>query len=72
MYTRTFIARIINVHPNTIARWEARGVIEAAQRDSAGRRIYTNDDLANLRELVGTLRPGRPACQGCGARAPRR
>ena len=39
MYTRTFVARTLGVHPNTIARWEERGVTEPAQRDDAGAQI---------------------------------
>lgn len=60
MYTRTFVARTLGVHANTIARWEARGVIEAARRDSANRRLYTEADLEDLRRLAATIKAGRP------------
>lgn len=60
MFTRTFVARTLGVHPNTLARWEERGVIDAPQRDNAGRRIFTNADLTRLREFAATRRPEPP------------
>jgi DNA-binding transcriptional MerR regulator len=60
MYTRTFVARTIGVHPNTLARWEERRVIDAPQRDNAGRRIYTSNDLARIGEIATSRRVGQP------------
>jgi DNA-binding transcriptional MerR regulator len=60
MFTRTYVAKAIDVHPNTIARWEVRGVVEPPARDNAGRRIYTSADLTRLRQFAATRRPEPP------------
>ena len=54
------IAKSMGVSQATIRRLERRGVI-AAQRDWAGHRRYTEDDVAKIRVfLFGSDQPSHP------------
>lgn len=51
-------ARIICRARNTLVRWEVCGLIKP-RRDRLGQRVYSESDLARLREIAAT-RAGRP------------
>jgi DNA-binding transcriptional MerR regulator len=46
-------ARRVGVHPATLRRWHARGLI-SPRLDVNGTRVFTSADLGRLRELAGT------------------
>ena len=50
--TITEIAKELGVTTKTIMRWEKAGKVKKAKRDWRGWRIYTNDDLQELKTLV--------------------
>lgn len=48
-------ARRLKVHPFTLRRWEARGIVSPV-RDSSGKRLFMGEDIDRLvreRESVG-------------------
>jgi excisionase family DNA binding protein len=47
------VAARIGVHPETIRRWERRGIIDLAMR-RRGRRVYRETDLRKIEESVFT------------------
>lgn len=47
-------ARVIGRTPDTLRRWERAGRISRVRRDQiSGARIYSADDLQQLRQIVG-------------------
>ena len=46
------LAKRIGRHPDTIRAYEKKGVIPEAKRDIAGQRIYTEQDLAEIRAIL--------------------
>lgn len=51
------VARRLKIHPVTLHRWEAKGVLMPAMRDSSGKRLYWEEDIerfAQQRLAVGT------------------
>lgn len=54
------VAREMGVSTNAVRKWEAQGLIPAAQRVEPGsRRVYRVDDLAVIRERVAAKRVAR-------------
>ncbi|MGH8490530.1 MAG: MerR family transcriptional regulator [Gammaproteobacteria bacterium] len=53
------VATIVGRSRNTLMRWETRELF-VPRRNSHGHRIYSAEDVATLRHLAETLRPGRP------------
>jgi chromosome partitioning protein len=52
-YTITQVAEILAVHARTIQRWELAGKVPKARRDYKGDRLYTEADLAILKQFRG-------------------
>ena len=50
--TITDIAKELGVNPKTITRWERAGRIKGAKRDWRGWRVYTQDDLQEMKHLI--------------------
>ena len=50
--TITEIAKELGVTTKTITRWEKAGKVKKAKRDWRGWRIYTNNDLQELKSLI--------------------
>ena len=50
--TITEVAKSLGVTTKTITRWEKAGKVKKARRDWRGWRIYTPDDLQDLKSLV--------------------
>lgn len=50
LYTRKEAAELVQVHPNTLLNWEARGLIQA-RRDHRGWRVYGREELARAMAL---------------------
>ena len=56
MYTTTGAARLLNIATTTLIGLEYRNAIPRAQRDSAGRRLWTPDDIQLIREYLTNRR----------------
>ena len=54
MYSIKSLSKITGIPPNTLRSWERRYGIPAAQRDEAGFRSYTSEDVAYV-SLIGRL-----------------
>ena len=50
-------AEILGVHPETLRRWERRGVLPPAKRSPLGWRIYSGEDLKELRDRIEPKQP---------------
>jgi len=48
----THIARELGVSTKTITRWEKAGKVKRAKRDWRGWRVYSPEDLEEMRSLV--------------------
>ncbi len=48
----TDIAKELGVTPKTITRWEKAGKIKRAKRDWRGWRVYSSDELGEMKNLV--------------------
>jgi DNA-binding transcriptional MerR regulator len=46
------VSQIIDRDKTTLFRWEREGKIAHPQRDSRGWRIYTETDLARMRQII--------------------
>ncbi|MFC1592673.1 MerR family transcriptional regulator [Candidatus Omnitrophota bacterium] len=53
--TITEAAEVIGVVPRTIMRWENSGKIKKARRDWKGWRVYTEEDLMDLKKLHDSI-----------------
>ena len=53
--TITEVAEIIGVVPRTILRWENSGKVKRAKRDWRGWRVYTDEDLEELRSFHDSI-----------------
>ena len=53
--TLTEIAEKIGVATKTIIRWEKSGKIQKSKRDWRGWRIYSENDLHELEEMVNSV-----------------
>ena len=49
--TITEVAEIIGVVPRTILRWEDAGKIKKAKRDWRGWRVFTEEDLKEIKKF---------------------
>lgn len=49
------VARRLGVSEDTVRRWDSASCIKAA-RDSAGRRVFTPEQIEKLRQFVGRTR----------------
>lgn len=58
------VARILDCHPDTIRKWEARGVIERQRSWTIGKgrtwRFYSMSDVKNIRDAASEIHRGRP------------
>jgi len=52
IYKINELAKELDRSTNTIKRWEARGLIPKAKRDSRGWRYYTADDVKSIVRMV--------------------
>ncbi|MFC1658417.1 helix-turn-helix domain-containing protein [Candidatus Omnitrophota bacterium] len=53
--TITEVAERIGVVPRTILRWEDSGKIKKVRRDWRGWRVYTKEDLAEIKTFHDTV-----------------
>lgn len=51
----TEVATQLGVSPKTIMRWEKAGKVKKAKRDWRGWRIYSEDDVALMKNLLETV-----------------
>ena len=51
----TDIAKELSISPKTITRWEKAGKIKRAKRDWRGWRVYSPEDLEEMKMLVETV-----------------
>ena len=55
--TITEAAKKVGVVPKTIVRWEQSGKIDKAKRDWRGWRVYSPDEVDQLRSFIETVYP---------------
>ena len=48
MLTVSDVARLLNVHINTVRRWSNQGILEAYRIGSRGDRRFQQDDIASF------------------------
>ena len=53
--TVTEVAEFIGVVPRTILRWESSGKVNKAKRDWRGWRVYTEEDLEELKNFHDSI-----------------
>ncbi len=53
--TITEVADSVGVTPKTLTRWEKNGKIRKPKRDWRGWRVYSTDDLSEIKEFHDTL-----------------
>ena len=53
--TVTEVAEVIGVVPRTILRWENSGKVNKAKRDWRGWRVYTEEDLEELKNFHDSI-----------------
>lgn len=53
-----FVANITGINPHTIRAWEKRYQAITPQRDSNGRRLYTNNEISRLKKLNKLVQMG--------------
>lgn len=51
----TQLAKELGVTTKTITRWEKAGKIRAAKRDWRGWRVYSQEELEEMKHVVATL-----------------
>ena len=51
-FSITELAKELGVTPKTITRWEKAGKIKRAKRDWKGWRIYSPEDVKQMKELI--------------------
>lgn len=56
-YRLSQVAKIIDVAPITLKRWLLSGRIDEVQRDRNGWRVFTDEDVARIRDYAATLYP---------------
>lgn len=56
-YRLTQVARLAGIAPITLKRWLLSGRIDEVQRDRNGWRVFTDHDVARIREYAATLYP---------------
>ncbi len=54
-FSITEVAEQLGITAKTISRWEKVGRVRRAKRDWRGWRIYTQEDLAELQNLIETV-----------------
>lgn len=47
------VAELLGVHKNTVIRWEREGLIKPAKRDYRNWRVYTEEDIKEIKEKLG-------------------
>jgi DNA-binding transcriptional MerR regulator len=57
--TRTAVARILGIHMKTIGLWEKDGIVRPPQRDNANRRLYSDQDIEELKGVAATRQSRR-------------
>ena len=53
MLTTSDVARLLNVHMNTVRRWSNQGIIRAYRIGSRGDRRFRQEDIACFLSMVG-------------------
>lgn len=53
--TITQVADIVGICPKTIIRWEKVGKVKRAKRDWRGWRVYSQNDLVNIKRFHETV-----------------
>lgn len=51
----TEIAKQLGVSPKTITRWEKSGKVKRAKRDWRGWRVYSSEELEEMKGLIETV-----------------
>jgi DNA-binding transcriptional MerR regulator len=51
MYIGEF-SRIVNLHPCTLRKFEERGLMLPPMRDYNGRRVYSDEDVQRVKEII--------------------
>jgi len=59
MLTTSEVARILNVHINTIRRWSNQGILKSYRIGSRGDRRFKKNDVDAILEGDGTAKKGR-------------
>ena len=54
-FSITELAKELGITTKTITRWEKAGKIRPAKRDWRGWRVYSSDDLENMKSLIETV-----------------
>lgn len=52
MLTVDAVSKLLNVHPNTVRRWEASGVLRGFRIGPRGDRRFRRDDIERYLELA--------------------
>lgn len=61
-YTRRQAAELVGRDEDTLKRWKRNGVFSPSEEWTFGRLsvgLYTDEDIAAMRELAKTIKPGR-------------
>jgi len=53
--TITEVAKQLGITPKTITRWEKAGKIKQAKRDWRGWRVYSEEELSEMKSFVQTV-----------------
>jgi DNA (cytosine-5)-methyltransferase 1 len=56
-YRLSQVAKIVDVAPITLKRWLLSGRVDEVQRDRNGWRVFTDEDVARIRDYAATLYP---------------
>jgi DNA-binding transcriptional MerR regulator len=56
-------AQLAGVSPSTLRRLEAAGAIRPARVEGTDLRVYTEDDMATIRQVVGAARVTGPSAR---------
>jgi DNA-binding transcriptional MerR regulator len=63
-YLTSDAARMVGKHPDTLRRWRKEGIFIPSGEMKAGAlttNLYSEEDIAKMKKLVATLRPGKKA-----------
>jgi excisionase family DNA binding protein len=75
MLTTSEVARLLNVHINTVRRWSNQGILKTYRIGSRGDRRFYREDISDFlsqrlgvaRLLAGSLTLADPGCESVGS-----